>query len=227
MTVLLSWIAYGDSNFANSDGFSWYERTRIRQRPYFRMNSAGAALGRTANANVIAQVQGHTHVLFQMGTNNFGTAAATNLTAIQADITRFRAAGVQKVLICTLGPSTTSTDSWATAANQSSTPGTSPNRENLNDLIRAMASSPGGANADAVFDHASYVEVDASNLFTINGKAWAVKTAPGFGSAATYGTGPHDEDRGMAATAVGGDIAIGRVESGETGFLQQNPNLGT
>jgi hypothetical protein len=227
VTVLPAFIAYGDSNMANSYEFSWYERALAHRYPYFRMNSAGAALGRTANANVIAQVEGHKYVIFAMGTNNFGTAAATNIASIQADIGRFRTAGIEKVLICTLPPTTTSSDSYATATNQTPTPGTTPNRENLNDLIRAMASSPGGSNADAVFDAASYVEVNSSNLFTINGKAWAIKTAPGSGTAATYGTGPHYEERGMAAAAVGGALAIDRLVDAETGFLQQNPDLGT
>lgn len=227
MTVLPSFLCWGDSNMANSDGFSWYERALAKRYPYMRLNSAGQTLGSAVFPNVYQQADGYTHAIIAMGTNNFSSNVATNLPKLQTAITTFRSRGVGKILVCTLPPTTTSSDSYATASGQTPSAGTTPNREDLNDAIRAMASSPGGSNADAVFDAASYVEVNSGNLFTIDGKLWAIKTAPGFSSAATYGTGPHYEDRGMAAAAVGGATAIDRLVSGETGFLQQNPNLGT
>ena len=84
-----------------------------------------------------------------------------------------------------------------------------------------MASAPGGNNADAVFDAASYVEVNSSGVFAIDGERWRVV------GGVPFGTGPHYEETGMAAAAVGGTLAIDRLLAGETGFLQTNPNLGT
>jgi hypothetical protein len=227
-TDLPSFFCWGDSNMANSDQFSWCERALNYRYSYMRANSAGAALASGTSPEVLAQVLGHKYAIIAMGTNNFGQPVGTTLPLLNAAINAFRAQGIAKVLVCTLPPSTTSDEGdWSTASGQHPTAGTSPNREDLNNAIRAMASSPGGSNADAVFDAASYVEVNSSNLFAINGQRWAVKTAPGSPTVGTYGTGPHYEERGMAAAAVGGALAIDRIAAGETGFLQQNPNLGT
>lgn len=223
-TPLPSFLCFGDSNMANSDQFSWYERALAKRYPYMRLNSAGAGLGRGTPPNVVAQADGNTHAIIAMGTNNFGSAIGVNLPLLLADIAAYRAKGVNRILVCTLPPSTISTDNWATAVNQTPTDGNatqSQNRTDLNAAIRAMAASPGGQNADAVFDAASYVEVASNNLFTIDGQRWRVN------GGVPFGTGPHYSDSGMAAAAVGGATAIDRIVAGETGFMQQNPALGT
>lgn len=226
MTVLAAFVCYGDSNMANSDQYSWFERALDLRYPYYRMCSAGAGLGNLKdNQNVRDQILGHSHSIFAMGTNSWGSSWAVNQPILLGDIAALRAGGVQKILICTLPPSTTSTDDWATAENQSPAGGNSAQvaaRLDMNNAIRAMASSPGGANADAVLDAASYVEVNSSNAFEIDGGRWRVGSPPtGSGSSGRWGSGPHYEEYGMRAAAVGGALAIDRLVAGETGFLQQ------
>lgn len=226
MSVLPSFLCWGNSNMANADGFSWYERALAKRYPYMRLNAAGSGLGTGTIPNVVAQVEGNTYAIIAMGTNNWGSPNSTNLPLLTAAIAGFRARGVQKVLACTLPPSTTSSDGWTTASGQLPLGGSASqaqSRLDLNDSIRAMAAAPGGANADAVFDSASFVEVDASNLFAINGQRWRVV------GGVAFGTGPHYAETGMAAAgaAGAGRAAIDRIVSGETGFLHQNPNLGT
>jgi hypothetical protein len=73
------------------------------------------------------------------------------------------------VIACTVLPRGTSTDGWTTAANQ--TPGAYESvRTNLNTWLRA-GPSPG---PDAILDIAALVEVDASNVLTLNGGRWKV-----------------------------------------------------
>jgi hypothetical protein len=226
MTVLPSFVGWGDSNMANSDQQSWWERGLAKRYPYMRLCSAGAALATGTDANVLAQIEGHRYAIMGMGTNNFSQAIGITLPLLQAAISAFRAQGVQKILVCTLPVSATSSNGYIDAAGQ--TPSVDEARRTaLNDAIRAMASSPGGSNGDAVCDNATYHEVNSSNVFTVNGGRWGIKTAPGYPVAANLGDNVHYNDRGHSAVGVGAAAAIDRLVAGETGFLQQNPALGT
>jgi hypothetical protein len=221
----VSFLTWGDSNMANSDGFSYHERAMAKRFPYYRCCSAGAALASAASANVQDLARGYDYADIAMGTNNLGQDVATNLPLLQDAVANFRAQGVENILVCTLPPSTISSDGWTTVAGQTPFDGSPSQWQNHRDLNDALRDGESGA--DAVYDAASYVEVNGSGVFTINGGRWAVKAAPGEPVAGTYGTGPHYEYRGHAAAAVGLDAALERLLGGETGFVQVNPDLGT
>lgn len=62
----------------------------------------------------------------ELGTNNLGTSSAGNAASLQSEIASvwalLRAGGIQKIARTKLIPRTSSTDSWATIANQSPYP---------------------------------------------------------------------------------------------------------
>lgn len=233
-------FGWGDSNFANSDGYTYHERAYANttdiaiggQRwPYFRCCSAGQGLTSYSSPNVLELARGYSHADLAMGTNNLGSDLATNLSMMHGAISNFRAAGIGKILVCTLPPSTDSTNDWADYVNQipfNGNASTFQNYRDWNDATRAMAASPGGQNGDAVLDASSYVETDVNGIFTKNGGYWKIGTAPGFPTPLRYGTGPHYEDRGHPAVAVGEIAALTRfIDNGEVGFAQTNPAMGT
>ena len=112
-----------------------------------------------------------THALIEYGVNDIhaGDDAATvwtNLTTMAASLIR---RGVTP-FICTVTPRTTSTDSWATAANQtlySSSENTV--RLTLNNTIRTQWASAGFA---GMFDICSVVECNSSGTLTPGGGFW-------------------------------------------------------
>jgi hypothetical protein len=221
----------GDSNFANSDQYTYHERAYAKRYPYFRCCSAGQGLTSWTSPNVLELMRGYSHADIADGTNNLGSDLAGNLAMLREGISNLRAAGVGKILVCTLPPSTSSTDDWATYVNQhpfEDIAQTFTNYRGFNDAIRAMAASSGGTNGDAVFNATSYVETDVNGIYTENGGYWRIGTAPGYPTPARFGTGPHYEDRGMANVAPGETAALERfIDDGETGFVQTNPAMGT
>jgi hypothetical protein len=216
----VSFFTWGDSNMENSDQFSYHERAMNKRWPYLRCCSAGQALASGNVSNVIALARGYSHADLAMGTNNLGSNIATNKPLLQTAIANFRAAGIGRILLCTVPPSSISSDNWTTAVNQTpfdGDPAQFQNFRDFNDAIRAYE-----YDCDFVYDAASYVEVDASNIFTKNGGRWRVNGGAGLGS------GPHYNDAGMAAATVGMTAALTRfVTNGETGGTQTNPAMGT
>lgn len=119
----------GESGAADDNGnYGWVCRgltgvgTNSRTIPYIRITKAGEAAVNFTNGKAqrrCALIQYVSHVISQLGTND---AAGANLAACQA---RLKAVWIEakarnkKVVQCLLMPRTTSTDSWATAANQS------------------------------------------------------------------------------------------------------------
>lgn len=105
----------------------------------------------------------YTHVFIQLGTNDLYANARTFLQTQQSILSvvgNFADRGV-KVILCTVPPVTTSTDSWATPGNQtiSNNPvGANGHRISVNDWIRA-----GVPGVTAVFDFADIVETSRNS----------------------------------------------------------------
>lgn len=207
-------VMWGDSNMANSYMFTYHERSIGKRWPYYRMASAGQALASASSANVRELMRGYEFAIIAMGTNNLSSSAALNIALLQTAVTNFRSAGVSKIMVCTLPPSTASSNGWVDVAGQ--VPQAEPNLSNLNDLIRAHA-----AGDDVVFDAISYVGVDASDHWTQNQARWSDRPS-------MNGDNVHYKDPGMANAAAGQTVALDRmIVNGETGFVLVNPALGT
>lgn len=126
------------------------------------------------------------HAVICYGRNDIpGTAVATIYAAITAMITKAKSLGFDKVVVCTLFPRTTSTDSWVTVANQTRT---YPAQDDaLNALIVANA-----AGADIVYDVRQYV-ADVSGVWIASGSV----------------DGVHPSKTGHVAAANGLKAALG------------------
>lgn len=126
------------------------------------------------------------HAIICYGRNDIpGTATATIYAAITTMITKAKSLGFDKVVVCTLFPCTTSTDSWATVANQTRKYPTQDDA--LNALIVANS-----AGADIVYDVRQYV-ADVSGVWIAGGSV----------------DGIHPSKNGHISAANGLKIALG------------------
>lgn len=128
-------LGFGDSIFNGaSDGLlfvnepgGYFSRAINGAYPHFRINKSGDALkywvtnagvARTGRAVSRAHMHGCTHAICEMGTNDIGTST---LVVMQVEMlaiwTTLRNRGIL-TWQTTITPQTTSTDSWATVANQ-------------------------------------------------------------------------------------------------------------
>lgn len=115
-----------------------------------------------------------THVVINLGVNDIG--AGSTLAALQADLLAIFAGCKTygcKVYAALITPRTTSTDGWATEANQTFSLGHEPGgiRDQANDWLIAIASS---GTLDGVVDELPYIESQANH-----GKWLAGKTSDG------------------------------------------------
>jgi len=116
--------------------------------------------------------------IVELGTNDL-TAGASNLSSRIIDlIGRYSAMG--PVYVMTLPPRTTSSDAWATTANQT-VGANEAARINFNQNARGTGNAPLLANGAAgIFDIASRVEVNAANVLTVDGGFWIVTGAANY-----------------------------------------------
>jgi len=158
-------------------------------------------------------LQDVTAVLMQHGINDI--SAARTLVQMQTDHatvrTAARRAGASKIIASTLLPLTTSTDSWATTANQTVTANEGL-RTAYNDWLRTVPSG-----IDYVFDAADVVEANSAGTLTRNGGRWGAT----FASAPIGGGGGADG----VHPSIAGHAAIATAFAS---FLTANPGaLGT
>ena len=137
----------------------------------------------------------HTHAICEYGINGIGASLDTQKANLLALWTLLANHGL-KVFQTTITPKTTSTDSWATVANQTVTANES-KRTALNDWIRTCPSPLSG-----VFEAADIVEVNAQGVQTRNG---------GFWPAGWTGDGTHPNTAANAAMAACIDLTKMRL----------------
>jgi lysophospholipase L1-like esterase len=119
------------------------------------------------------------HAIFQYGTND--VAAGASAATIQAGITtliNYCLLRNIKPIPCTIPPKSASSDAWATAVNQSiPNAGQETIRTTVNDWIRANAVLLG---CPAYVDDCSAIEVNSSNVLTLNGGRWLANGTANF-----------------------------------------------
>lgn len=111
-----------------------------------------------------------TLAIIQYGTNDIKNGRSVSATQANfIEISRVcDIRGISKKWVCTIPPLTTSTDSFATAGNQ--TPGAyEANRVSMNNLLRANYRAWG---FEYLIDVCSVCEVNSSNVLTQNGGRW-------------------------------------------------------
>lgn len=208
----LSVIALGDSivdgqgdtlNPQQATGFGFFQRAQVdgsNGNPIAGLNLSrnGTAtshwLDSTARSYWTPYLAYANVVVDELGTNDFGTgpgstAASSTYTALQSLWSIYRAAGVQKIVRTRLQPRSGSTDSWATAANQSVATGWAPGgqRDILNGNFASALSS--GA-IDALVDLPSVWEDQANpGRWLTNGSANYPTTDGTHPSATFHGLG--------------------------------------
>jgi|GEM_PF-2612204 len=164
----------------------------------------------------LAACAGCTYAVSNYGTNDLSLFSVATIKSNILSIARQCQALGMKVFWCTLNPKTTSTDNWATAQNQAplTTPdGVDPTypsielrRVAINTWIRdtsadGFVAQAGGPGLAGFFDTAAPVEVDASNVITLNGGRYLSD-----GTALDYTIdGTHPAPLGHAAMATGID----------------------
>lgn len=158
------------------------------------------------------RADGITAAICEHGINDvtFGSTVPQITSAIASMTALARRAGAKKVMYCTILPTSSSTDSWATAVNQ--TPGaTVAVRTALNDELRANYASYG---IDFLFDAADVVEVNSAGVLTRNGGRWvpAYAAAPMGGGGSADGTHP----------SIAGHLALSNALKA---FLVANPTF--
>jgi lysophospholipase L1-like esterase len=165
------------SNSGGSKGgpWSWITRGINNTVPAVRIGGPGDLLQNVVTGKAghrLAYATGASSAVMQMGTNDIASNGRT-LAQLQADIstwaTMMRNRGVSGLWLCTLLPRTTSTDSWATAANQ--TPLASESvRVAYNNWVRNTAVSALGLNG--YIEVADTLETSRdSGLWKVNGSA--------------------------------------------------------
>lgn len=188
----------GDNTGPFPDGGKAFIRRAINNTLPLVMISMGGEMASTFVTDVHRQIRstlidGATSVICNLGRNDLANSQSSatisaNLLAIATHCANKGAAFYQT----TITPDTTSTDSWATAANQTPQAWTSV-RVDLNTWLRggapidqstktrvavgtvgALVTGQAGHPISGVFDVAAQVECDASGTVTLNGGRWRV-----------------------------------------------------
>lgn len=168
----------GDSRaFGHSDGYSngitttgEIARGVGTRFPYILSAQDGGSLSNwvtRANANQVAIAKYATHVINQYGTNDFYAGARTLAQMTNDSIAFLSYFPGMPAFKTTIGPETTSTDSWATVANQTVITGNTP-RIAFNDMVRNNG-LPGYAGWFDLAD--SYETSRDSGFYIVNGTA--------------------------------------------------------
>lgn len=132
-----------------------------------------------------------------------GVTLADMKVSLLSQVRGFSLGGARRVIVATSLPRTTSSDSWATAGNQSTVAGETA-RTGLNDWIRDTSAT--GAKAQSggliwmVVDPCSGVEVNAANALTQNGGRWIANAAANYATA--DGIHPTNASRDLSAACL-------------------------
>jgi hypothetical protein len=166
-------------DFANGDASPTWPLVKACKGSLTAQNEAQGGNG---NNNVYLSVRRGmlaycTHVFVMLGTNdiNNGRTAGQLETDITTICNYLKRLG-SKVILCTLPPRTTSSDNWATAANQTVTANegvrTTYNAWVRNTALTLQSNYGGLPLVDYVYDVCSTIEVNSSNVLTQNGGCW-------------------------------------------------------
>jgi len=191
-------ITYGQGDISSTGakgGSGWSSRMFDARMPWTKIAKPGQSIAQllsaTTRLNTFLAAINYSEALISHGTNDLSDGSS--VASIQANFVTLAGllnkSGAALIHQSTLPPQTTSTDSWATVANQTIlTGGNRASRPTLNDGIRAIPSYLTGQ----VLDRA-----DAS-MTARNSEIWATPPAP-------TADGTHDNSVGaaQAATTVG------------------------
>lgn len=208
----------GDSTGYQNDGF--FMRAVGSSMGYLRISAPGERASNVAGFRGFA-VRGLIamncrNVVCEYGTNDLGNSTLAQLKANLLAIWNLYSRPGVRVFQTTIIPKTTSTDSWATIANQTPT-ANEQDRKDLNVWLRAGAPLLNGVPVDAgtagaviagvqghplyqVFDTAATCEVNSLNVLTLNGGYWPVN------GSANYPTSDGIHPSGAMHTAMAGAI---------------------
>jgi hypothetical protein len=139
----------------------------------------------------MAALSGCTHAIFNYGTNDMSTLTLAQTKANILEIAKALIAKGIKVYWCPILPKTSSTDGWATVANQTVTAQESL-RLSINAWLRDTSASgfvaqAGGGSKAGIIEICSVVEVNASNVLTLDGGFWKAPNATADSGTATAG----------------------------------------
>jgi len=185
-----------DSNTGNYNGFG--VRALNNQFPFVQLAKSAEQTIHFQNLNGNTRVRrmaiasGCTHAIFNYGTNDLGVRTAAQIEANILEITAALNAKGMKVFWCTLIPKTSSTNGWTDVAGQTKT-GNESVRLAVNAWLRDTSANgyvaqAGGSSKAGVFDVASAVEVNASNVLTQDGGYWKAVAASASGTSSGSNT---------------------------------------
>jgi lysophospholipase L1-like esterase len=155
-------------------------------------NASGNQFGLTTASVVRAKIADlASTILFEYGTNDLGSSLTTIKANYIAAANSFLRRG-KYFVACTLLPKTTSTDAFMTVANQT-LGANEADRVAFNTWLRngTFAAATINPAACAVFDAAAAVEVNSSNVLTLNGGFWKAEAnggVPAVSSTVTSGS---------------------------------------
>lgn len=139
----------------------------------FLTNASGSAFSQPTFSTVRSKLANlASTIMFEYGTNDLGSSLDTMKTNYVTAANSFLRRG-KRFVGCTLLPKTTSTDTWMTAANQTVSANEA-DRVAFNTWLRdgTFAAATINPSNCAIFDGAAAVEVNASNVLTLNGGRW-------------------------------------------------------
>jgi len=173
-------------------------------------------------------------VISNYGTNDLAAIATgeytlEDLKAAIVSVTNLFTKHGKKVFWCSVLPKTTSSDLWTTAAGQTIT-SQEANRVDLNTWLRdgSYMNECDAPSLVSIFDPAELIEVNESNILTLNGGRWIVPDSADFTGTATGGTTTTMTDSGKSWTPgefVGGGYylrTLGGVGSGQNLLITGN-----
>jgi hypothetical protein len=206
----------------------WFERGLNDEFCFVRGAAAGLASGGLTGGChpmfSLPGVGGTTVLVYALGTNDTMDDPTAFIAGVETQLARAKLdlVGRAKIILCTVGPNASSTDNFATVANQ--TPNVlDAGRIGVNDLAR-LGEAP---SADKIFDLASYVEVNSAGDFAINGGrtyvdpegvAYCQQPTDWDGESVVNGT--HWSPTGHLAIAAGFRQAVDELLAGDLSITQ-------
>jgi hypothetical protein len=159
--------------------------------------------------NKFSMLMEHDFIIWEYIVNDIGTGVYASLSALQTAFLgywQWLSSSGAVVIPCTCTPVTTTTDTYATAGNQTPSLGglgeagrTAYNTWLRNGSARAAANAL-GFDIPYIIDPCAYVEVNSSNVLTLNGGRWLTNGTANYPS--TDGTHPTAAMAAIAAQAV-------------------------
>lgn len=178
-------LSMGYSDYGNGE-LGWVMR-QLRANKILSLNfSAVAETMQSASIPLSYRIRKNlsqfcTHAILEYGVNDFFTAgwSEAQVKGYAVIVAQWLVNRGIKVYICTITPSTTSTDSYVTAGNQTPRAGDA-QKQIYNSLLRSFYTNTASQNAadsllsliSGVIDVAATIEVNATNVLTLNGGRW-------------------------------------------------------